>query len=102
MQQITDWLNTLGLSEYAQRFADNGIDLSVLLDLTDQIWRSSASSWAIVGKCCVRLLTWTPCRLRRLLLSCWRLHRHRRRRLLCRPRKLLAGGFSCGLLSGCR
>jgi SAM domain (Sterile alpha motif) len=27
MQQITDWLNTLGLSEYAQRFADNGIDL---------------------------------------------------------------------------
>jgi hypothetical protein len=36
MQQITDWLNTLGLSEYAQRFADNGIDLSVLPDLTDQ------------------------------------------------------------------
>ena len=36
MQQIADWLKTLGMSEYAQRFADNGIDLSVLPDLTDQ------------------------------------------------------------------
>ena len=36
MQQITDWLEKLGLSEYAQRFADNAIDLSVLPDLTDQ------------------------------------------------------------------
>jgi class 3 adenylate cyclase/predicted ATPase len=36
MQQIADWLNKLGMSEYAQRFAENGIDLSVLPDLTDQ------------------------------------------------------------------
>jgi class 3 adenylate cyclase len=36
MQQIEDWLRKLGLSDYAQRFADNGIDLSVLPDLTDQ------------------------------------------------------------------
>ena len=36
MQQITDWLETLGMSEYAQRFAENGIDLGVLPDLTDQ------------------------------------------------------------------
>ena len=36
MQEIEDWLRKLGLSEYAQRFADNGIDLSVLPDLTDQ------------------------------------------------------------------
>jgi class 3 adenylate cyclase len=36
MQQIEDWLRKLGLSEYARRFADNGIDLSVLPDLTDQ------------------------------------------------------------------
>jgi class 3 adenylate cyclase/predicted ATPase len=36
MQGITDWLEKLGLSEYAQRFADNAIDLSVLPDLTDQ------------------------------------------------------------------
>src|SRR6516164_4750202 len=36
MQGVTDWLEKLGLSEYAQRFADNAIDLSVLPDLTDQ------------------------------------------------------------------
>ena len=36
MHGVTDWLEKLGLSEYAQRFADNAIDLSVLPDLTDQ------------------------------------------------------------------
>jgi hypothetical protein len=34
MQQIADWLEKLGLGQYAQRFAENGIDLSVLPDLT--------------------------------------------------------------------
>jgi class 3 adenylate cyclase len=36
MQQIADWLEKLGMSEYAPRFAENRIDLSVLPDLTDQ------------------------------------------------------------------
>ena len=36
MQQIADWLKQLGMSEYAQRFAENRIDFSVLPDLTDQ------------------------------------------------------------------
>ena len=36
MQQIAEWLEKLGLAEYAQRFAENGIDFSVLPDLTDQ------------------------------------------------------------------
>ena len=36
MHGVTDWLEKLGLSEYAQRFADNAIDLGVLPDLTDQ------------------------------------------------------------------
>jgi class 3 adenylate cyclase len=36
MQPIAEWLEKLGLSEYAQRFTENGIDLSVLGDLTDQ------------------------------------------------------------------
>jgi hypothetical protein len=31
MQQIGDWLEKLGMSEYAERFAENRIDLSVLL-----------------------------------------------------------------------
>ena len=36
MKGIADWLTSIGLSEYAQRFADNGIDLSVIRDLTEQ------------------------------------------------------------------
>src|SRR5215467_14433606 len=36
MQQIADWLKKLGLPEYGERFAENGIDLSVLPHLTDQ------------------------------------------------------------------
>ena len=36
MQDIAHWLEELGMSEYAQRFAENGIDVSVLADLTDQ------------------------------------------------------------------
>jgi class 3 adenylate cyclase len=34
--QIADWLKKLGMSEYAERFAENRIDFSVLPDLTDQ------------------------------------------------------------------
>src|SRR5271155_4580913 len=36
MQEIADWLKTIGMSEYAGRFAENAIDVSVLPDLTDQ------------------------------------------------------------------
>jgi class 3 adenylate cyclase len=36
MQNIAEWLAELGMSEYAQRFAENRIDLSVLPDLSDQ------------------------------------------------------------------
>jgi len=36
MQKIADWLEQLGMSEYAKRFAENGIDVSVLPHLTDQ------------------------------------------------------------------
>jgi NADH-quinone oxidoreductase B subunit len=36
MQQIADWLKNLGLSEYAERFAENRIDLSILRDITEQ------------------------------------------------------------------
>jgi class 3 adenylate cyclase len=36
MQQIADWLKALGMPEYAERFAENRIDASVLPDLTDQ------------------------------------------------------------------
>ena len=36
MQQIAEWLQKLGMSEYAERFAENRIDFSVLPELTDQ------------------------------------------------------------------
>ena len=36
MLEIADWLEKLGMSEHAQRFAENRIDVSVLRYLTDQ------------------------------------------------------------------
>jgi class 3 adenylate cyclase len=35
MQQVADWLQKLGLGQYAQTFAENDIDFSVLPYLTD-------------------------------------------------------------------
>ena len=43
MQEIEDWLEKLGMSEYAEHFAENRIDLSVLPDLTDQHLKTSGS-----------------------------------------------------------
>ena len=36
MHQFADWLKKLGMSEYAERFAEKRIDIGVLRDLTDQ------------------------------------------------------------------
>ena len=36
MKGVAEWLASLGLGEYSQRFAENAIDLSVLGDLTEQ------------------------------------------------------------------
>ena len=36
MQQIAEWLEKLGMSEYVQRFAENGITAEALRHLTDQ------------------------------------------------------------------
>src|SRR5262249_2799091 len=36
MQEIADWLEKLGMSEYAQPFSEHKIDVSVLGHLTDQ------------------------------------------------------------------
>src|SRR4029077_741161 len=36
MQQVSDWLEKLGMSQYAQRFAENDISFAILPDLTDQ------------------------------------------------------------------
>ena len=36
MSSVKEWLASLGLSEYADRFAEHRIDFSILRDLTDQ------------------------------------------------------------------
>jgi class 3 adenylate cyclase len=36
MTGIAEWLASIGLGEYAQRFSENAIDLSVIRDLTEQ------------------------------------------------------------------
>src|SRR6516164_10882547 len=36
MQQIVEWLQKLGLGQYADRFAENDITFVILPDLTDQ------------------------------------------------------------------
>ena len=36
MQQVSEWLEKLGLMQYAQRFAENDITFAILPDLTDQ------------------------------------------------------------------
>jgi class 3 adenylate cyclase len=36
MTSVTEWLVSNGLGEYAQRFAENGVDASVVRDLTEQ------------------------------------------------------------------
>jgi hypothetical protein len=36
MQQVADWLEKLGLGQYAQRFAENDISFSILPELSDQ------------------------------------------------------------------
>ena len=54
MQRIADWLNTLGLSEYAQRFSENDIDFAIVGDLTDQdLEKIGVASLVIAESCCV-------------------------------------------------
>src|SRR6478736_298465 len=36
MTGIAEWLASIGLEEYARRFADNAVDLSIVRDLTEQ------------------------------------------------------------------
>jgi hypothetical protein len=60
MQQIENWLKKLGMTEYAQRFAENRIDLSVLPDLTDQHLEKLGVA---LGDRLKMLRTWRPSHL---------------------------------------
>jgi hypothetical protein len=55
MEQIADWLEKRGMSEYARRFIQNRIDLSVLPDLTDQDLEHLVSCLATAANCCIGL-----------------------------------------------
>ena len=58
MQQIAEWLKKLGMSEYAARFTENGIDVSVLPHLTDQDLKDLGVLWVIDGKYSRQLPSW--------------------------------------------
>jgi hypothetical protein len=45
MQQIADWLEKLGLGQYAPRFAENDINFDILADLTASIPNPRWSIW---------------------------------------------------------
>src|SRR6516162_1172033 len=36
MKTIADWLSEVGMHEYTQRFTENGIDLEIVTDLSDE------------------------------------------------------------------
>ena len=55
MQQIADWLETARHVRYAQRFAENDIDFSVLPDLTDQDLKELGVPSGIGGNCCAAI-----------------------------------------------
>jgi hypothetical protein len=45
-KEMSDWLEKLGMSEYAERFAEDRIDFSVLPDLSDQDLKDLGTNWA--------------------------------------------------------
>ena len=70
MQQIAEWLEKRGLGQYAQRFAENDIDPSVLRDLTDHDLEKIGVSLGHRRKYCARLRnSMRPDRDPRLLLG---------------------------------
>jgi hypothetical protein len=51
---MADWLKKLGMSEYAERFAENDIDASVLPELTDQDLKDLGISLGVLPQNLVR------------------------------------------------
>jgi hypothetical protein len=54
MKDIAEWLASLDLGEYAQRFAENAIDLSVIHDLTENDLKELGFCWGTAVRCCAR------------------------------------------------
>ncbi len=60
MKGIAEWLASIGLSEYAQRFADNAIDLSVIRDLTEQDLKDLGVLLGLAARFCARSRSFQP------------------------------------------
>jgi SAM domain (Sterile alpha motif) len=54
-REISEWLEKLGMSEYAERFTENKIDESVLRHLTDQDLKDIGVALGIDERCWRRL-----------------------------------------------
>jgi SAM domain (Sterile alpha motif) len=52
MDEIADWLNRLGISKYAERFAKNDIDLTILAHFRRTWRRSESPRSAIAASSC--------------------------------------------------
>jgi len=52
MKGIAEWLESIGLTEYAQRFSENAIDFSTLRDLTDQDLKELGVLLGHDARCC--------------------------------------------------
>jgi hypothetical protein len=49
-KEVADWLETLGLGQYAQGFAENDITLAILRDLTIKTLKKSALPRSDIGE----------------------------------------------------
>jgi SAM (Sterile alpha motif) domain-containing protein len=67
MSTIAEWLASLGMSEYADRFAENGIDVSALRHVTDQDLKDIGVLLGIGERCWQRLAK-LPALLRQRLI----------------------------------
>jgi hypothetical protein len=63
MERIADWLEKLGMSEYAQRFVENRIDLRSFLISRIKTLRSWGSYSVIAARCSARSAISTTSRL---------------------------------------
>ena len=58
-QQVAEWLETLGLGQYAQHFAENDITFAILSDLTDQDLKNLELPRSVTGVSYCEPSQWT-------------------------------------------
>ena len=71
MKGITEWLASIGLSEYAQRFADNAIDLSVVREEAYQRQEEATETGRIITERAI-IVAGVPISRAIQTIACWR------------------------------